>query len=143
LFLDEDKWRIRQDNMRNELLTVGKVIASKAIEEIDMDNQIQAEGFKGDNRRAAVFYVDQGQGAMANVNWWVYTWKFIGLNAAEEAFDLVMMIHPRAIENLPTECKEVTTAFHPNFGEAGECLYKPYVGKGIMLSKFLNANILL
>ena len=79
---------------------------------------------------------------MANVNWWIYTWKFIGLNAAEEAFDLVMMIHPHAIENLPKECKEVTTEFQPNFGEAGECLYKPYVGRGITLSNFLNANIL-
>ena len=109
IFLDEDKWRIRQDNMRNELLTAGKVIASKAIEEIDMDDLMQAGEFKGGERRVAVFYVDQGQGTMANVNWWIYTWKFIGLNATEEAFDLVMMIHPHAIENLPKECKEVTT----------------------------------
>ena len=115
------------------MLSAGKVIARKAIEEIDMDDLIQSGGFQGGERRAAVFYVDQGQGAMANVNWWIYTWKFIGLNAAEEAFDLVMMIHPRAIENLPTECKEVTE-FHPNLGESGECLYKSYVGRGILLN---------
>ena len=126
--------------MRNELLTAGKMIAVKAMEEIDMDDLMQAGGFKGGERRAAVFYVDQGQGTMANVNWWIYTWKFIGLNATEEAFDLVMMIHPHAIENLPKECKEVTTEFQPNFGEAGECHYKSYVGWQLMLI-FLNDNI--
>ena len=115
--------------MRNDFLAVDKVTVMKALEEIDEDDLINAGGFKGDSRRAAVFYVDKGKGAIANVNWWIYTWKFIGLNLAKEAFDLVMMVHPAAIENLPAECKEVTENFGPNFGEEGECLYKPYVGE--------------
>merc|ERR1712106_993799 len=88
--LDADQSQTRQDNIRNELLSQGKIIASKALEEIEMENLMQTSEFKSGGRRAAVFYVDQGQGAMANVNWWIYTWKFIGLNAAEEAFDLAM-----------------------------------------------------
>ena len=125
---DEESWRERQDNMRNEMLVAGKAIAVKALEEIDNDNLMQVSEFKGGGRRAAVFYVDQGKKAMENVNWWIYTWKFIGLNGAEEAFDLVMMIHPLAIENLPKECREISEDFHPKFGEEGECLYKPYIG---------------
>ena len=109
-------------------MDAGKIIVIKALEEIDEDDLLHSVGFKGGERRAAVFYVDKGKGPIENVNWWIYTWKFIGLNVAEEAFDLVMMVHPAAIENVPSECKEVTEDFRPNFGEAGECIYKPYVG---------------
>ena len=86
-----EKWVVRQEKMRNEFLAVDKVTVMKALEEIDEDDLIHAGGFKGDSRRAAVFYVDKGKGAIASVNWWIYSWKFIGLNVAEEAFDLVMM----------------------------------------------------
>ena len=115
--------------MRNEFLAENKVTVIKALAEIDEDDLMYVGGFKGEARRAAVFYVDKGKGAIANVKWWIYSWKFIGLNVVEEAFDLVMMVHPAAIENLPIECKEVTEGFHPNFGKAGECLYKPYIGE--------------
>ena len=128
-FLDVERWRVRQDKMRNEFLVENKVTVMKALAEIDEDDLIHVGGFKGEDRRAAVFYVDKGKGAIANVNWWIYSWKFIGLNVAKEAFDLVMMVHPAAVQNLPPECKEVTEGFHPNFGQAGECLYKPYIGK--------------
>ena len=111
------------------MLVAGKAIAVKALEEIDNDNLMQVSEFKGRERRAAVFYVDQGQRPMENVIWWIHAWRFIGLNDAEEAFDLVMMVHPLAIENLPKECREITEDFLPNFGEEGECLYKPYIGK--------------
>ena len=111
------------------MLVAGKAIAVKALEEIDNDNLMQVSEFKGGERRAAVFYVDQGQRPMENVNWWIHAWRFIGLNDAEEGFDLVMMVHPLAIENLPKECREITEDFLPNFGEEGECLYKPYIGK--------------
>ena len=114
--------------MRNESLAVNKVTVVKALAEIDEDDLMHVGGFKGENRRAAVFYVDKGKGAIASVKWWIYSWKFIGLNTAEEAFDLVMMTHPLAIENLPEECKEVKEGFHPNYRQPGECLYKAYIG---------------
>ena len=129
LLADMDMWRIRQEKMRNEFLVTDKETVTKALEEIDGDDLLHAGGFKGEARRAAVFYVDRGKGAISNVKWWIYTWKFIGLNVAEEGFDLVMMVHPAAIENLPVECKEVSEDFTPSYGEAGECLYKPYVGE--------------
>jgi len=107
---------------------VNKVTVVKALAEIDEDDLIHARGFKGEKRRAAVFYVDKGKGGIANVRWWIYSWRFIGLNTAEEAFDLILMIHPAAIENLPKECEEVTEVFHPMYGQAGQCFYKPYIG---------------
>ena len=115
--------------MRNESLVSNKVTVVKALAEIDEDDLIHVRGFKGEKRRAAVFYVDKGKGAISYVRWWVYSWRFIGLDTAEEAFDLVMMVHPLAIENLPEDCKEVTEGFHPNYGNPGECLYKPYIGE--------------
>jgi len=127
--LNAEKWKARQETMRNEFLKTDKVTVINALNEIDQDDLIHAGGFRGDDRRAAVFYVDKGKGAIANVKWWIYTWKFIGLNAAGEGFDLVMMVHPLAVENLPEECKEVTEDFEPKYGQAGECLYKPYVGR--------------
>ena len=29
-------------------------------------------------RRAAVFYVDKNDGVIAYINWWIFSWKFIG-----------------------------------------------------------------
>ena len=115
------------------MMTAGKVLVTKALKEIDEDDLMNLRGFSGEDRRAAVFYVDKGKGALANINWWIYTWKFIGLNTAEEAFDLVMMVHPAAIEHLPSECKEITEDFSPNYGGEGECLFKPYIGKHIYM----------
>ena len=115
--------------MRNESLVVNKKTVVKALGEIDEDDLIHARGFRGEKRRAAVFYVDKGKGGIAYVRWWIYSWRFIGLDTAIEAFDLIFMIHPAAIENLPEECQEVTEVFHPKYGQAGECLYKPYIGE--------------
>ena len=79
-----------------------------------------------------MFYVDKGMGAVAYVKWWIFAWKFFGSNSANEAFDLVMMVHPAAIEHIPLECKEVMDDFNPKYGQEGECLYRPYIGKHII-----------
>ena len=122
-------WRERQNDARNRFLDENIKDVKKALAEIDEDDIMNRGGFKGGKRRAAVFYVDRGKGAITNVRWWIYTWKFVGLNAAEEEFDLILMVHPEAIENLPEECKEVSEKFEPSYGKEGECLYKPYLGR--------------
>ena len=86
-------------------------------------------GWRGERRRAAVFYLDRGGSAVASVKWWIYTWRFIGLDVSEEAFDIVIMAHPQAVKNIPEECKEVGEDYVPSYGQPGECLYKVYVGK--------------
>ena len=80
-------------------------------------------------RRAAVFYVDQGVGSLAYIQWWLYAWKFLGLNDPDQGFDLVMMTHPAAVSSLPPECLLVNDNFHINFSSPGQCWYKPYLGK--------------
>ena len=122
-------WKNRQDTMRNTQLSSYKVLVTKALTEIDEDDMIHLGGFRGQRRRAAVFYMDRGPGAIPSIKWWLYTWKFIGLNVSEEAFDIVIMAHPEAVMNIPEECKEVEANHVPNYGQPGECLYKVYVGK--------------
>ena len=122
-------WKNRQDTMRNTQLSSYKVLVTKALTEIDEDDMIHLGGFRGKRRRAAVFYMDRGKGAIPSIKWWLYTWKFIGLNVSEEAFDIVIMAHPEAVRNIPEECKEVEANHIPNYGQPGECLYKVYVGK--------------
>ena len=62
------------------------------------------------------------------VHWWLFTWKFIGLNSASQAFDLVMLTHPAAVSKLPDECILVEDSFKIDFTSKGKCLYKPYLG---------------
>merc|ERR1719322_2158837 len=36
------------------------------------------------------------------VKWWIFTWRFIGLDAADQGFDLIMMTHPADLDTFPT-----------------------------------------
>ena len=123
------EWEIRQAAIRNKQLSINKIVVTKTLEEIDQEDFTNVEGVKGKRRRAAVFYLDKGVEAIASVMWWIYTWRFIGLNASEEAFDIVIMAHPEAIRNIPEDCKEVKKDYVPNYGKPGECLYREYIGK--------------
>ena len=78
-------------------------------------------------RRAAVFYLDRG-GGLEMVRWWLHTWRFLGLDTAAQAMDLVLLTHPAAVAELPAECGLVEEGFSLNYSLAGRCLYKPYLG---------------
>ena len=78
-------------------------------------------------RRAAVFYLDRG-GGLEMVRWWLHTWRFLGLDTAAQAMDLVLLTHPAAVAELPAECGLVEEGFSLNYTAAGRCLYKPYLG---------------
>ena len=90
--------------------------------------QTEANMTGRDRRRAAVFYADHVVGVMAFVNWWIFTWRFLGLDSAEEGFDLVFMTHPANVANLPSDCHPVTDSFTVNYTAPGQCLYRPYLG---------------
>ena len=96
----------------HELNTVRKAV--KEIEADDLlhqhDNKTVTTGQRG-RRRAAVFYVDRGAGGLAHVNWWLYTWRFLGLARAEQGLDLVMMTHPATVARMPPECVRVEEDF--------------------------------
>jgi len=126
--IDTDSWQTRQNKMREETLRINKEDVIKALAEIDEDDFLNQDKIIEEKRRAAVFYVDKGESSMSSVRWWIYTWRFIGLDAAEEGFDLVMMVHPKAVRDLPEECREIQSEFSPSYGQPGECLYKPYIG---------------
>ena len=110
-------------------MSTTKIAVTEALEKIALDNLLHVGGFKGDKRRAVVFYLDRGTGGMASLLWWMQAWKFIGLNRMEEGFDIVIMAHPEAVKIIPDECSEIGEDFLPKYGEAGECIYKPYIGK--------------
>ena len=105
-------------------------MVSTALEEIEQDDLLHVAGstYKG-SRRAVVFYMDRGTGAIPSMKWWLFAWHFIGLDASEEAFDIVVLVHPHAVKHMPAECKEIDEDHIPNFGQPGECLYKIYMGK--------------
>ena len=60
--------------------------------------------------------------------WWLAAWRLIGLDSAEERFDLVLMTHPANVANLPSDCHLVTDSFSLNYTGPGQCLYRPYLG---------------
>ena len=60
--------------------------------------------------------------------WWLSAWRLIGLDSAEEGFDLVLMTHPANVANLPSDCHLVTDSFTVNYTAPGRCLYRPYLG---------------
>ena len=98
----------------------------EAVAEVDTDDMLHASDSK--RRRAAVFYVDKGSSGISQVNWWVYTWKFIGLNAPDQGFDLVMMTFPAAVDKMPKDCVPVPEDFRIDYTRSGQCLYNPYMG---------------
>ena len=128
--LNVGRWERRQSRMREEILRVESGVVRNALEEIDMDMALHEydKEVAGQRRRAAVFYVDRGASGLAMVKWWLYTWKWIGLDTAEQGFDLVMMTHPAMVERLPSECVRVEDNFRVNYTSPGQCLYRPYLG---------------
>jgi len=125
---DEAGWAFRQNSMRDTELSLTKPTVDKALEEIAQDDLLHVGGFKGERRRGVVFYLDRGEAGMASLLWWLQAWEFIGLNTAEEGFDIVIMAHPEAARNIPDQCEEIDENFVPSYGEAGQCVYKPYIG---------------
>ena len=68
------------------------------------------------SRRAVVFYVDKGQflsyltwwvlpGTWSNImEWngrWLHSWHTIGLDSELEAFDIILITHPKSVKKLP------------------------------------------
>ena len=117
--------------MRDAELSLTKPVVTTALEEIALDDLLHVGGVQGEEkrRRAVVFYLDKGVGGVASLLWWLHAWEFIGLDRAEEGFDIVMMAHPEAVPNIPAQCAEVGRDFVPKYGQPGECLYKPYIGQ--------------
>ena len=111
--------------MESELVGV-----KNAVKEIDIDDMLHEFDKKDPDkrRRAAVFYVDKGDKGLDMVRWWIYTWRFIGLDSADQGFDLVMLTHPAAVSKLPGDCVLVSENYRINFTSPGQCLYKPYLG---------------
>ena len=115
--------------MRDKELSFTKPTVMKALEEIAQDDLLYIRGFKGERRRGVVFYLDRGEAGLASLLWWLQAWEFIGLNTAEEGFDIIIMAHPEAVRNIPDKCAEIDQNFVPKYGGDGECVYKPYIGR--------------
>ena len=60
--------------------------------------------------------------------WWIYSWKFLGLNTFEQAFDIIVMTHPDMVSQLPNDCLMVEENFTIPYDKPGECFYKEYIG---------------
>ena len=128
--LDPSAWSVRQASMREAFLEAERPGVRRAVEEVDMDNLLHENDKPHPDmrRRAAVFYLDKGSSGMAMVKWWMTAWRFIGLDSAEQGFDLVFMTHPANVGNLPEDCHLVTDGYKINFTSPGQCLFKPYLG---------------
>ena len=72
--------------------------------------------------------MDTGQAGLQQLNWWLEAWKFIGLDEEDEAFDVVLMVHPEAVPSLPAECKRIEEGFTAKHAGKGACIYHPYMG---------------
>ena len=97
-------------------------MVEKALQEIEEDdllhqfeNRTEQVAVGSKRRRGVVFYVDQGDNTMTYVRWWIFAWRFIGLDSVDEAFDLILMTHPATISKLPTECVSINADWKINF----------------------------
>ena len=128
--LDDSAWQRRQAAIRQMILDTERAGVRAAVAEVEVDTMLHEfdTADPARRRRAAVFYLDRGSGGLDMVRWWIYTWRFIGLDTAEQGFDLVMLTHPASVAKLPAECGLVEEGFRLNYTAAGRCLYKPYLG---------------
>ena len=92
--LDIESWEKRQRDLRLNIMRSALVEAKKVVEEVDFDDLLHEFDEKDPDkrRRAAVFYVDKGDEFLEMVKWWIYTWRFIGLDSVDQGFDLVMLL---------------------------------------------------
>ena len=141
---DVDEWQARQDRARRMLLDESKPLVTKALDEIAQDDLVHLLDQKtGKVRRAVVFYMDKGKSSLQQLKWWLHAWKLIGLDAPEEAFDVVLMVHPDAIPSLPVECKRIEERFTAKHVGKGACIYHPYMGiayRDSSFDKYLNSQ---
>jgi len=122
--IDLEVWKERMDRTRQEELKLAKVEVDKVLKEIAEYNKTGAFDEVTGTRRAVVFYVDKGSGFLAYLTWWLFTWKKIGLDSEEEAFDIILLTHPKSINKLPRECKKIDDLFDPEAAGPGQCLFK-------------------
>ena len=111
-------WEKRQKNLRRNIMESELVGVKNAVKEIDIDDMLHEFDKKDPDkrRRAAVFYVDKGDKGLDMVRWWIYTWRFIGLDSVDQGFDLVMLTHPAAVSKLPGGCVLVSENYRTGTG---------------------------
>ena len=120
-------WETRQARLRARELVEYRKVVTDTLKEIS-DNEVASLGVPSQGqRRAAVFYVDSKQ-AVQYLVWWIYAWKFIGLNKEEEAFDIVVMVSPDTVDELPGDCKEYTEDMNTQAPGIGKCIFKQFIG---------------
>merc|ERR1719400_132402 len=96
----------------------GKLKVTQALEEIKVDEMmasLETTSEAQKNRRAVVFYMDRGKSGKQQLNWWIKAWQFSGLDEPEEAFDIVVMVHPVMAPQISSSCKLITPEFSPMF----------------------------
>ena len=122
--IDLELWKTRMDRTKQEEMKLAKIEVDRVLKEIDEYNRTGAFEKDVGTRRAVVFYVDKGSGFLAYLKWWMFTWKKIGLDEKEEAFDIILLTHPKSISQLPKGCKKIEESFDPESPGPGQCLYK-------------------
>ena len=123
------EWRSRQDTARDLLLAATKKPVSDALDWIQRDKLLHLlEDGGGRVRRAVVLYLDQGSSGLQQLHWWIKAWTFIGLDQTDQAFDVVVMAHPKMVEKVSKMCTRIAENFSPRHSGPGRCLYKPYIG---------------
>jgi len=117
-------WEKRAKERRDNELQEAKKEVEKVLEEIHiLEANKDFQNIQG-QRRAVVFYVDKGGGFLSYLTWWIFTWRQIGLDSEEAAFDIVLMTHPKSVEKLPVNCTKVPEDYNPDIPGPGKCLYR-------------------
>ena len=117
-------WTERMNRTRQKEMELAIIEVDKVLEEIDHYNEIGAFEKVVGTRRAVIFYVDKGSGFLAYLNWWIFSWKMIGLNDKKESFDIILITHPESLDKLPKECIEIKESFDAKLPGPGRCLFK-------------------
>ena len=106
----------------------GLAESQKILKDISKKFKIEKVLESKKKRRAAVFYLDRNSSDISMLNWWIYTWKFIGLNTIDQAFDIIVMTYPEMVHQLPRDFIEIKEYFTIPYDTPGQCFFKEYIG---------------
>ena len=83
-------WRSQKDEFRARLISVAKEEIADRLAEAQRGEPAVEVALR---RRGVIFYLDKGTGFLAYLNWWLLTWRLLGLNRADKAYDIVLFAH--------------------------------------------------
>ena len=139
------KWKIRMNYHRDRELKESLEKVREVLEEIQEMNRTGELMKISGMRRAIVFYLDHDKNSKLMLTWWIYAWRLLGLDSAEQAFDIILFVNPNTkFHTLGFNCSLIDDdEFDPESEGAGGCYYaelSPLIERDERYDKYLSSQ---